>query len=128
MSSRAEFYESMLRKGWIKQKDGSLSRPDSHADRLPLPVVERRHESKPMASKQRKGSSSPKSIRGFIFFTHYRKRIIDGENLQTKHIVDALVREARIFPDDSAKYLIHIFNRQVKSKHEKIEIEVYYVK
>lgn len=53
-----------------------------------------------------------------VVFYHYRKNLLDYDNLYTKSILDAVVRLG-ILEDDSPKYIQEISHKQIKSKEEK---------
>lgn len=52
---------------------------------------------------------------------HYRKRLIDLDNLSIKAALDAIVRSG-VLPDDSPKFIKEIRHEQIKSKEEKTVI------
>ena len=53
-----------------------------------------------------------------VTFYHYRKRLIDPDNLCTKGALDQVVRSG-ILTDDTAQQVQEIRHRQVKSNTEK---------
>lgn len=56
-----------------------------------------------------------------VTFHHYRKRLIDHDNLCTKGALDQVVRLG-ILPDDSAKWVKEVSHRQFKSSKEETHI------
>lgn len=58
-----------------------------------------------------------------VVVTHYRRRLLDPDNLSIKAVLDA-IRRTSIISDDSPEQITEIVHRQVKAREEKTIIRI----
>lgn len=126
----------LIAQGWVETADGwkhpSLANAQERGRaniRPQLAGQEPQHnKAATLGSKpQRRKNSKGKGIRHFkcrVTFWHYRSRLFDVDNYDTKDLMDA-IRDTGVVPDDGAKFVEEVRNRHFKVKKGQEKVTVF---
>lgn len=114
--------DELKQKGFVRQQDGSWSRPDSPRRVASLTVSQQSPEHGDVAQDPR---GNRDQIRRLVRITSFRTRECDDRNLFDKYFTDALVH-AGILVDDSPEWCkVEVEQKSVDHKWEqRTEIEI----